>query len=118
NSSDEDHVGFVSHERQAEEVLHLGPVDLLGPAPLKVFQEFDGRKASRGDASLNRTLMAGLGLAVDEPSQIIDVGPMLLRGFGCQWGVSLLEVTQTHLVELLLQPLVLFLHEAPPSSRW
>ena len=118
NSSQENYVGFVGHEGQAEEVLHLWSIDLLGPAPLKVFQEFDGRKASRGDASLDCPLVPGLALAIDEPSQIIDVSPMLLRGFRGQCGVRLMEVTQTHLLELLLQTLVLFVHAAPPSSRW
>jgi hypothetical protein len=118
NSSEENYVGFVSHESQAEEILHLRPIDLLGPTPLKVFQEFDGRKASRGDASLDRPLVPGLALAVDEPSQIIDMGPMLLRGFRSQSGVRFMEVMQTHLLELLLQTLILFLQASPPSSRW
>src|SRR6266498_25493 len=82
NSADENDVPFVRHEGQAEEVLHLGAINLLGPAPLEVFQQFDSGEASGGDASLHAPLLANLSLSVDESSQIVDVGPVL-RGADC-----------------------------------
>src|ERR1051326_5428582 len=118
NSPDKNDVHFVGNERETEEILDLGPVDLLGPAPLEVFQQFDGGKASSDDASLHGSLVSSLALPVDQPSQVVDMGPVLLRGFRGQSRVLLVKVTQTHRLELLLQPLLLFLHGAPPSSRW
>src|SRR6266496_1925453 len=118
NSTDENDVPFVRHEGQAEEVLHLGTINLLGPAPLEVFQQFDSGEASGGDASLHAALLANLSLSVDESSQIVDVGPVLLGGLRRQCGVLLPQIMQTHELELLFQPLILFLHETPPSLRW
>src|SRR6266536_2752011 len=99
---DKNDVHFVGNERQAEEILDLGPVDLLGPAPLEVFQQFDGGKASGDDAPLHGPLVSSLALSVDQPSQVVDVGPVLLRGFRGQSGVLLVEVTQAHGLKLLL----------------
>jgi hypothetical protein len=52
------------------------------------------------DAPFNGVLAALLVLAVDEPSQVIDMGPGSLRGLLGQFGVMGLEEGQFEFIEL------------------
>lgn len=78
---DEDHVGMVLNELQAEEVLNLWPVDLLGPAPVELIQCLEHREAGEADTPLDAPIFTLLGLTLDQPGDILDVRPML--GGGC-----------------------------------
>ena len=60
DATEEHHVGPGFDEAEAEEVLDLGSVDLLGPTPLERFQGLEGRKAGGVDASLERRLPSTL----------------------------------------------------------
>ena len=84
DSAHEDDVGFVFGEGQAKEVLHLGAIDFLGPVPVELVQRFEAGETGGGHAALDGQLLAALGFAVNEPGQIINVGPLFLRGLGGQ----------------------------------
>jgi hypothetical protein len=79
--TEEDDVGFLGEELQAEEVLDVESVDLFRPVPAELFQGLNDRKASGSDATLDRSLVALLELALDESAQIVDVAAGSLAGF-------------------------------------
>lgn len=80
DGGDEDHVGVVLDEAQAKQVLDLGPVDLLRPVPVELIEALEHREARQSDAPLDAALFAPVGLALDEPRQKLDVGPLLGSG--------------------------------------
>ena len=84
DGADEDDVGVVLDEAQAKEVLDLGSVDLLRPAPVELIEGLEHREAGQSHAPLDAALFAPVGLAFDEPRQILDVGPLLGTGLLCQ----------------------------------
>jgi hypothetical protein len=53
-------------ETQAEEVLHLGAVDFLGPVPMDLVEGFEDREAGGGEAAGNGAGVATLVLPFDE----------------------------------------------------
>ena len=88
--ADEDDVGVVLDEAQAKQILDLGPVDLLRPAPVELIQGLEHREAGQSHPPLDTAVFAPVGLAFDEPRQIMDVGPLLGAGLLCQ-GFEVLE---------------------------
>lgn len=103
DGAQEDDVGFLREEVQAEEVLHLEAIDFLGPVPLELFEGFDDRKAGGPDAQLHGVLEALLILAIDEPGEVFDVGPMLLGGLLGQLGTLGFEEGQFEIIQVLVQ---------------
>src|ERR1035438_8956845 len=72
----EDHVGLVLDEAQAEEVLDLRSVDLPRPAPVELIEGLEYRKAGEPHAALDTAVFAPVGLAFDQSRQIFDVRPL------------------------------------------
>src|SRR3569833_1767330 len=86
-TAQEKHIGLLLDELEMEQVLDLGPVDFLRPAPLKLIQGFKQREASHPDASLE-TLVIPMGdLPHHEALEVLEVTPTLI---GC--GLRELEV--------------------------
>ena len=81
NGTDEDDVGVVCDEGQAEQVLDLRAIDLFWPAPLKVFHRLEDGEASIFDASFDCAVLAQCGLALDQLGQIRKVRELLLGGW-------------------------------------
>ena len=94
HSAHKDHVGFLREKGQAEEVLHLGAIDFLGPVPVKLVEGLDAGEAGGGNTALDGQLLPALGFAVDETSQIIHMGPLFLGRFAGQSRVMLLHGQQ------------------------
>ena len=76
HAAQEDHIGFVLDELEAEEILHLEAVDLFGVRPVVLIQGFDDREPRQFDAALNRAVPAKAGLTIHQLFQVIQVGPM------------------------------------------
>lgn len=76
NVGDEDHVGLVLDKAQAEEILDLGPIDLLRPAPVELVEGLEYREAGEPHPSLDTAVFTPVGLAFDQPRQIVDVRPL------------------------------------------
>ena len=81
DAADKDHAGFVLEEGPPEEVLHLGLIDLFGPAPVELFQSLDDGEASASHTSKYLPLLAALSFAFDETGQVLHGGPLLARRF-------------------------------------
>src|SRR5207249_11826548 len=62
---DEDHVGRLGEELEAEEILHELPVDLLGPGPVEVTEGLEGADLRSLEAALAGALPALLLLVTD-----------------------------------------------------
>ena len=116
DASHEDDVGFVFGEGEAKEVLDLGTIDFLGPVPVELVERFETGKAGGGHAALNGQLLATLGLPVNEPGQIIDMGPLFLRGLGGQRRVLLGHRQKFEGGQLFGQSRFGIVHDAPPFS--
>jgi hypothetical protein len=72
-------VGVSFQEPQREEMLDLGAIDLLGPAPLELLESFDPGEAGQTDAPAQALFLVLLDFTVGEPGQIIAMGPTLAR---------------------------------------
>src|SRR4030067_2682528 len=80
---DEDDVGVLLDEAQAEQILDLEWVDLLRPAPIELIEGLEYRKAGETNPALDTAVFSPVGLAFDEPRQILDVSPLLGSGLLC-----------------------------------
>jgi hypothetical protein len=80
NVAQEDGVGFLFDELQAEQILDLCSVDFLRPAPVELIEGFEDREARKTDAPLQTAVFAPIDFALDEPLQIIQMTPLLFGG--------------------------------------
>ena len=80
DAADEDHVDLLFDEGEAEQVLDLGAVDLLGPGPVELFEGLEHREAGELDAPSDAALLAPVRLAFDQSAEEVDVGPLLGGG--------------------------------------
>ena len=62
----ENDVGLVLEEGEAKKVLHLGAIDLFGPAPVELLQRLNYREARRLDAALRGPVFAPERFALDQ----------------------------------------------------
>jgi hypothetical protein len=97
HAAHKNHVGFLWEKGQAEEVLHLGAIDLLGPVPVKLVQSFDQGKASRRNPPSDATVLVPLALAFDKPSEVLPMTPLLASGLS---GEGLMVFTNEGQAEL------------------
>src|SRR5437870_9557101 len=110
HSTDKYHAGLVLEERQPEEVLHLGLIDLFGPSPVELLERFDNREASGRHPSNDLPLLAALSFAFDDPGQILHGGPLLARRFVGQPLIVLGNEGQIESFQLLSQTEFVMFH--------
>src|SRR3972149_3462286 len=91
---DEDDVGVLLDEAQAEQILDLESVDLLRPAPIELIEGLEYRKAGETNPPLDTAVFSPVGLAFDEPRQILDVSPLLGSGLLCLGFKVLAQIRQ------------------------
>lgn len=111
HATEKDDVGLGLDEGQAEEILHLSPVELLGP----LFKGLDDGKTGGCQATFQSPLLARLVLGFEESGEVIDVSPVFLGGMGAERLVLLADPMQTQGLELFLKPLIGRVHAAPPE---
>jgi hypothetical protein len=70
NGTNEDDVGVLCDEGQAEQVLNLRAIDLFWPGPLKVFYRLEDGETGVFDAPFDCAALAQRGLAFDQLGQI------------------------------------------------
>ena len=83
DAAQEDDIGLIGDDLQAEEVFDLQAVDFFRPAPVELIKCFNHREASLLDAALGAAIAAVGGLPVGEFFEVIDVGELFfgrLRG--------------------------------------
>src|SRR5215472_5521134 len=100
---DEDDVGVGWDEGQAEQVLYLGPIDLLWPVPLKVFHRLEDGEVGVLDAPLDGAGLAPSGLTLDQLGQIGDMRELLLGGCGGERLAVVFYVGEVQGIELRVQ---------------
>ena len=101
--AEEDHVGLVLDELQAEQLLDLKTVDLTRPTPLELLQGLDDREACLADAPLDTAFLAQQRLAGDEAGEKLDIAPVRLGGLFGQRGVVLADKEQLQIGELRIE---------------
>jgi hypothetical protein len=84
-----------------EEVLDLKAIDFLGPVPVELIERFEDRKTRGLNAPLDGVLEALLVLGVDEPAEVIDVGPGLLGCLRGRFGMLGFERGQVQVQQVL-----------------
>jgi hypothetical protein len=117
DAAEKDHVGLGFDEAQAEEVLDLGAVDFPGPAPLELFEGFEGGKARGLETALERGLVAPNALGVNETGEVVEVGPGVASGLGGEGGVLLGDGLEVEGLELLFEALLVRFHGAEGGSE-
>ena len=73
DAANEDCVGFVFNELEAEEVLDLGAVDLPRPGKIELLQSLDDGEAGLLDAPLGGAVLAQVRFAFDEAAEEVKV---------------------------------------------
>jgi hypothetical protein len=111
DAADEDDVGIVLDECQAEKVLDLKSIDFIGPVPVELLQRLDDGKAGKLDAPGDGAVLSQMGLPVDESAQVVDMAELLLGG-GLGFGLVVFQDRgQLQVVELFAQfAVIAFLH--------
>ena len=79
HTAEEDRVGLLFDEVQAEEILDLRPVDLLRPVPLELIEGLDEREAGPADALIEALVLAAGDLALDQVLQVLEWSPTAVR---------------------------------------
>ena len=92
NTAHEDDVASFFEERKAQEVLHLGPIDFLGPGPIELFEGFDDGEASARNAALGGPIFSAQGFSFGQAAQKVQLGPVFLHRFFGQAEMVFLKI--------------------------
>jgi len=102
-TSDEDDVGLLVHEAQAEQVFDLHFVDLGRPVPTKTIERFEDGEAGGADAPLQGAFLAPLVFSFEQMLQIVRIRPFLFGRLFGEWVVVFGELGQTQVIEIGVQ---------------
>ena len=94
DEAEEDDVGFVADELEAEEVLDLQAVDLFGPVPAEGVEGFDDGKAGRLETPGDGAVGAQGGFAFVELAEVVEMGQGVFGGGGGEGLAVFFEVGQ------------------------
>ena len=95
----QDAMGPLGEELQAQEVLDRQPVEFLGPIPLELCERFQDREPGGFDASFKDPLAPRDVFALDKPAQVFEVAPRWLSGWLGQVQVVRLQAAQFEVVQ-------------------
>src|SRR5215831_6152271 len=95
-------VHVVTQKMQGEVMLHLGAVNLRGPVPAKLIQGFNHRKASEANTVFRSAVAPQEGFAFDEMAEIVEMGPLLMRGLLGQIAVVLSNKGELQVPQILI----------------
>ena len=87
--AEEDDVGMIVNELEAEEILDLEAIAFLGPVPAEGIEGFDDREARGLDAPGDGTVGTQGGFAFDELGEVGEVGDGVF-GSGCGQRLAML----------------------------
>ena len=100
DAADEHDVGGVVEEAQAEEVLDLEAVDVLGPGPIEGIEGFLHGESGESDAPFDGAVASQVGLALDESFEHGEVVGLLFGGTSHDVGVVLADEGELEDVEM------------------
>jgi hypothetical protein len=84
NQTQENNVSFLFDKTKPEEVLDLEPIDFFGPVPTEAFQSLDDWKTGGFDPPSNRALLTCRYFALKEPTQVVEMAPVVGGAFDSQ----------------------------------
>jgi hypothetical protein len=95
--SEEDDIGLIIEELQAEEVLDVYAVDVFRPVPEELIQGFDDGETGKPDATAYGAVSAQAGFSFDKHGKVVNMRPVLfgrLIGQGLVIGAHEKQVEQ------------------------
>ena len=103
NTAEENDIGFVGDELQAEQMFDRHLVNGLGPLPVKLFEGFWCWETGQADAPFPCTLLTVKGFLTDQFLQVLQRSPPLLGRLLCQRLIQTLNCRQFEVAQLLLE---------------
>jgi hypothetical protein len=103
NQTQEDNVGFLFDKTKPEELLDLEPVDFFGPVPTEGFQGLDDWKTGGLDPPSNRALLTCRDFALKEPTQVVEVAPVVGGAFDSQGLAVFFDTSQLEVIKVLIE---------------
>src|SRR4030095_2400793 len=95
-------VHVVTQKMQGEVMLYLGAVNLCGPVPTKLIQGFNHRKAREANAVLGGVVAPSECLTFNEVTEIVEMGPLLVRGVLGQLAIVLSDKGELQVPQVLI----------------
>ena len=103
NQTQENNVGFLFDKTKPEEVLDLEPIDFFGPVPTEAFQGLDDWKTGGFDPPSNRALLTGRYFALKEPTQVVEMTPVVGGAFDSQGLAVFFDTSQLEVIKVLIE---------------
>jgi hypothetical protein len=103
NQTEENNVGLFFDKTKPEEVLDLEAIDFFGPVPTEAFQGLDDWKASGFDPPSNRALLTGRDFALKEPTQVVEMAPVVGGAFDSQGLAVFFDTSQLEVIKVLIE---------------
>jgi hypothetical protein len=86
-----------------EEILDLEPIDFFGPVPTEAFQGLDDWKTGVFDPPGNRALLTGGDFALQEPTQVVEMAPVVGGAFDRQGLAVFFDRSQLEVIKMLIE---------------
>jgi hypothetical protein len=86
-----------------EEVLDLEPIDFFGPVPTEAFQGLDDWKTGGFDPPGNGALLTGRDFALKEPTQVVEMAPVVGGAFDSQGLAVFFDRSQLEVIKVLIK---------------
>jgi hypothetical protein len=103
NQTQENNVGFLFDKPKPEEILDLEPIDFFGPVPTEAFQGLDDWKTGGFDPPSNRALLTGRYFALKEPTQVVEMTPVVGSAFDSQGLAVFFDTSQLEIIKVLIE---------------
>jgi hypothetical protein len=103
NQTQENNVGFLFDKPKPEEILDLEPIDFFGPVPTEAFQGLDDWKTGSFDPPSNRALLTGRYFALKEPTQVVEMAPVVGGAFDSQGLAVFFDRSQLEVIKVLIE---------------
>ncbi len=92
-------------------MLHLSPVDLFGPGPVKLVEGFNDGKACCGNPPSDAAVLPALAFAFNEPREVLQWSPLLTSGLGGEGLMVFLDKGQVEVGQLFCEAQFFVIHE-------
>ncbi len=98
-------MAFSSMKARWKRFWTLQSIDLLRPAPVEFIQGFDHGEAGEPDAALNSAVLSEMSLSLDEPFEVLYMGPSVFGRFFSERLMLFPDVRKSQVLQVGAQPL-------------
>ena len=102
NGTQEDDAWLLFDKPKSEEVLDLEAIDFRA-SPTEAFQGLDDWKASGFDPPSNRALLTGRDFALKEPTQVVEMAPVVGGAFDSQGLAVFFDRSQLEVIKVVIE---------------